>query len=299
MADSDCAQTPVNGIWVAVLAACFGSACFGIASVWQHRVADDAPRFGGGIRNNLGVAFGIVRSPKWIAGGLFDVLGFSAHVFALGHGPIAIVQPILVTGLLVAIVAASVVERRSVAPLDLFWALSLIIALSGFLLIAQPAAGTSSVSGMGSLVAGAILAVVVCAGIVVARNHWTMRPALIWGAITGVIYGYCAALMKLTAASLANGVLSTVFSWPLYALIICGAIGFYCNQLAFQAGKLSMSLGAITAVDPLVAVALGIVLFDERIHADPVRVGAELVAAAVMVVATMQLAGSKAKREAV
>lgn len=55
-------------------------------------------------------------------------------------------------------------------------------------------------------------------------------------------------------------------SWQLYGLLATGAVGLLLNQLAYQAGPLSASLPAITVVDPLLAVVLGVVVYDENLR---------------------------------
>jgi hypothetical protein len=58
-------------------------------------------------------------------------------------------------------------------------------------------------------------------------------------------------------------------SWPLYTLLAVGAVGLLLNQLSFQAGPLSASLPAITVVNPLLAVLLGVTVYDENLRHTP------------------------------
>ena len=52
----------------------------------------------------------------------------------------------------------------------------------------------------------------------------------------------------------------------LYAVIVAGAGGLLLNQLTFQAGPLAASLPAISTVDPLFSIALGVIIYDEQIR---------------------------------
>ena len=60
--------------------------------------------------------------------------------------------------------------------------------------------------------------------------------------------------------------------------------------MAFQAGPLAASLPAITAVDPVASIALGLLLFDERLHGRPLAATVEGIALAVLAVAVVRLA---------
>ncbi len=52
-------------------------------------------------------------------------------------------------------------------------------------------------------------------------------------------------------------------------MIVAGAGGLLLNQLAFQAGPLAASLPAISTVDPLLSIALGVIIYDEQIRHGP------------------------------
>lgn len=49
-------------------------------------------------------------------------------------------------------------------------------------------------------------------------------------------------------------------------MIVAGAGGLLLNQLTFQAGPLAASLPAISTVDPLFSIALGVIIYDEQIR---------------------------------
>jgi hypothetical protein len=71
----------------------------------------------------------------------------------------------------------------------------------------------------------------------------------------------------------------------------------YLASNAFQAGSLAASQPGLTIVDPLVASALGVVLFGERIDVHPWAVAGEVVAIAVIVTSVVVLARSPLVRE--
>jgi EamA domain-containing membrane protein RarD len=91
------------------------------------------------------------------------------------------------------------------------------------------------------------------------------RAALI-GVAVGVTYACTAALIKSCTNIVLRGLPALLTSWQLYALIVTGVAGLALNQLAFQAGPLHASLPAIATVDPLLSVALGVLVYDERLR---------------------------------
>jgi len=88
------------------------------------------------------------------------------------------------------------------------------------------------------------------------RTRTRFRAAAL-GVITGFGFGATAALIKAVGEAFGRAAHAVFTTWPLYALLLIGPIGFAVNQVAFQAGPLSASLPAMSAVDPLASVILG------------------------------------------
>ncbi len=82
----------------------------------------------------------------------------------------------------------------------------------------------------------------------------------------GTIYAATAALLKALTGIALHGPVALFTSWQLYAVVVAGAGGLLLNQLAFQAGPLASSLPAISTVDPLFSIALGVIIYDEQIR---------------------------------
>jgi len=94
----------------------------------------------------------------------------------------------------------------------------------------------------------------------------------------------CCASVNLSGAGL----------WQFWAALGCGAGGTLLSQAAFQAGPLGGSLGAMMAIDPVVGVGLGMVVFGEPFATDdtaPVRlVGLAITLVGVWLLAMVQRA---------
>jgi hypothetical protein len=222
-----------------------------------------------------------LRHPLWLGGIVADVVGLALQVTALHLGALALVQPLLVTGLLFALLLRHWGSWR-MSRREVLWASTLTGCLIAFLGLSGSVSGSSVPSGADRLPAVlaalvGLLAAAACLGI--ARRHipTAARAALI-GIAVGVVYAADAALIKTTTNVFAvHGLAAMLASWQLYTVLVLGVAGLFLTQLAFQAGPLTASLPAISTVDPLLSVAIGVMVYDEQLRRGPLS-GALLLA---------------------
>ena len=100
----------------------------------------------------------------------------------------------------------------------------------------------------------------------IGRTRSGSPAAALLGVAVGISYAATAALLKSVTNIALRGPVPVLTSWQLYAVIASGAAGLMLNQVAFRAGPLTASLPAIATVDPLLSIALGIIIFHEHIH---------------------------------
>lgn len=260
---------------------------YATAGVLQHSAARQAPA-GTGLQ--LGLMVSLLRRPLWLAGIAADAIALALHAAALSGGQLAVVQPLLVSGLLFALPASALIEHRRPSLAEWAWAAVLIAALAAFLLSAKPTAGRN-------LSDTDVLAVLTACGVaatipLLAAAHYRPRhKALLLGVIAGIAYGITAALIKDTIGLLTGPHPTQAFtSWPLYLLLGVGGSALVISQSAFQAGPLAASLPPLTITDPVVAVIIGITVFHEQIRNSGAAIAVQLGAAIVMSVATVQMA---------
>lgn len=77
--------------------------------------------------------------------------------------------------------------------------------------------------------------------------------------------------------------------WQLYTALALGATGLFLTQAAFQAGPLTASLPAISTVDPLLSIAIGVLVYDEHLRRGPLAGAALLLLMLALAVAIVQL----------
>ena len=259
---------------------------YAAASVLQHRAAVAAPREQS---LKVGLLGHLAHNPWWVAGVAADGGGYVAQFLALGHGPLVIVQPLLVSGLLFALPLGAALSHRRITTRELWAAAAVVVGLAALLVAAYPEQGQSDATGRAW--AALLLATLVPAALLVvgALRVPTLKPVLL-ATSAGVLYGLTAALTKVTAHQLGNGITHALTGWQLYVLIAVGVVGMVLTQSAFQAGPLKASLPALTVADPMVSVLIGITAFHEHVDQDPLRIAVELVGAVVMVGGVIALA---------
>jgi hypothetical protein len=206
--------------------------------------------------------------PLWLGAIAADAIGFSLQVIALHLGALALVQPLLISGLLFALLLRRGAGQGA-SRWEILWGLVLTGALGGFLLLARVGNPTRPHNGVnhwpaGIAVAAGILLAGVC--IVIGRKRSGSPAAALLGVAVGISYAATAALLKSVTNIALQGPVPVLTSWQLYAVIASGAAGLMLNQVAFRAGPLTASLPAIATVDPLLSIAIGIVIFHEHIH---------------------------------
>jgi hypothetical protein len=83
-------------------------------------------------------------------------------------------------------------------------------------------------------------------------------------------------------------------SWPPYALAGAGIVGIWLRQNAFSAAPLRASLPAIAAGEPVAGMALGIVVFGDRVQNSPGLLAMEAGGIAALIIGVIAVARSSA-----
>jgi drug/metabolite transporter (DMT)-like permease len=277
---------------LATLAALMAAGLFAVASALQHRSAGLVSGTGGPVELGRFVV-ATARHPFWLLGSVADVVGLALHAFALKEGPLTLVQPLLVTGVVFALPLRQLLERRRPGRAELLWAAALAIGLVVFLLAATPANGTTSAPDpIPTVVSAAAIAIGMAICAVVGWRTDGERSAATLGVGAGLAFAGTAGLLKQVMDELGHGLGSVVTTWPLYVLLVVGAAGLVLNQLAFRAGPLRASLPAITTVDPIASLVIGVAVFDEHFRRTAVAITGETIGLAIVVAAVLALTRS-------
>src|ERR1700757_2003320 len=97
----------------AIIAALGAAVSFAVAAVLQQGWARPASQ---DKSLSLRLLADLLRRPKWLAGIAFLLTGFGLQALALSYGPVALVQPIIVTELAFAIPFGILRKHRRAGP---------------------------------------------------------------------------------------------------------------------------------------------------------------------------------------
>jgi drug/metabolite transporter (DMT)-like permease len=251
----------VTGLAITLALLC--AATFAISTSVQHQAAEGAPD---SVQSLLGLLAYLVRRPSWLLGQLLATCAFALHASALHAGPIAVVQPIVVSGIVWAVPARAALSRRLPSASEVKAVLVTALGLAAFLVASDPSAGSHAGLGLGTISLGVVgAAVAVIANVTASRVRGDpRRKAFFLGVVGGVLFGLVAGFLKLALQELHDGgVEAMLTAWPTYALLAAGAGGVLTNQRAYRTAGLSASMPALNIVNGLTSLTIGFTVFSE------------------------------------
>jgi drug/metabolite transporter (DMT)-like permease len=193
-------------------------------------------------------------------------VGYVVQAIALDHGRLAIIQPLLVSTVVFALplgyfLTAQEVGRRRIAGAGV-----VVLGLAMYAIFGDPAGGSENAPNDEWAIALGILGAVWVILYMSARRSDGVRQAAYYGVISGILFGVSACLVKPTLEMLHEGGIDTALShWELYGMAITGIVAFVVQQVSLSAGFLATSVATVSVSNPIVSVALGVFLFDERL----------------------------------
>ncbi len=303
-----------------------GAGLYALSSVLEQRAASEQPHHRS-LRLNLLVE--LARRRLWLLGMAVGVVGYGMQFIALRKGSLALVQPIFVTGLVMALVGSALAKHRRLSRREWLANVQILGGIALYIAAAQPGPGHPRGSTVGWILLAAISTAAVAALIAFSRGSPQPRPlalgrgspqrrslalgrgspqprplalgrgspqrrSLALGAATGIVLGVSSAITERTSHRLGISLGHALSDWSPYVLVVVSVGGLVLNQSAFQAGELKWSLPAITVLEPLVAILIGQTLFHEHIASSALHVSGQILGLASMVVGVLILARSPA-----
>ena len=232
-------------------------ACFlGLGYVLQQDAAARAPLAD---ILSLRLLLDLAKVPRWLGGIGFMVLGQLVSALALTQGDVSRVAPLLATNLLFAMVLLS----------------------GGVALFVAAGSPEGSDGGTGPvrrwLVLGSVVAVAFVMVVIARHLRLAEEPPLLAGA-AGVLYGLQDALTREAGTRFEDaGLVGLLTSWQPYVIVTSAVIGLVLVQSAFETGQLRQSLPALTAAEPMSAIACGIGFLGDTVRVTPPALAAEVV----------------------
>jgi drug/metabolite transporter (DMT)-like permease len=254
-----------------------GSASYGVAAVTQQRAAVRLPSTRA---FDPAVLVRLCRRPLWLAGLAAAAAGFALQAAALGLGRLIVVEPVLATGLLFALVLAAHRDHRRLTRAEWVAVLAVVGGLGVFLAAGEPTGGqrTSGTLVLSLVAAGAAGLIGLCA--VAAGRLAAARRALLLGVAGGVAAGATDALIKSVTVLAVSRQLGLVADARLYVLLGVAVLTYTVQQNGYRAAGLAAFLPAFAVLEPLTGSVLGLLVYHERLNDGPAQIALEVAACA-------------------
>ncbi|HXL94418.1 MAG TPA: DMT family transporter [Streptosporangiaceae bacterium] len=237
----------------------------------------------------------LLRKPRWLAGIGCMIAGQLLQAWAIGHLELSLVEPLLSTYLLFALILAVPMSRQAFRLPEITGAL---ILCTGVALLSVTRSAKPIGLSFGSFThwpAAAVIAVIAYIAVQIGQTRHGQVRASLTGVGAGLVFGIQDAFTRQTLEVLQTHPWTVLFTrWSAYALVGAGVIGIWLMQNAFSAAPLRASLPAIAACEPLAGIALGIVVFGDRIQISPGMLAIEAGGIAALIVGVIAVARSSA-----
>jgi hypothetical protein len=232
----------------------------------------------------------LVRNRKWLGATALGFLGWPLEIVALLLAPLTVVQPCLVSGLIVLLWLGTTRLGESPGRRE-YVAVAAILAGVAGVAWAAPERTTDHAGTAAIALALGLVAIPIAAPYVLRRRGSAIGFLAVLSA--GFGYAWTAISSKLLTDELAAGALLVAIAWLLTALASEG-LALLSEMSALQQRPATHVAPVMFAIQVLVPVILAPLIFEERWSTTPLG-GAALVAfMAVALAGTMLLAGSRA-----
>jgi hypothetical protein len=234
-----------------------------LGTVLQRRAVLDVPA---SRALRAGLLRDLTRTPVWYLG-ILGVIGAAVfQALALAFGSLAVVQPLFVLELPLALVIGGIVFHVHRSHRAWTGVACIVVGLGVSLGSLAPAGGRAQVPG---LLWVPVLAVTVGIGVVLTLSgvRLPLGPAraACLGAAAAIGNALAAALIKSSVDILAHhGLVAFLLSWQTYSFAAAGVLAVFLLETAMQGGPLIASQPALTLGDAVVSFCLGVLLYGEH-----------------------------------
>ncbi len=277
---------------VLALVSAFG---FAVSSALQHHANHGvAP---GSARNHL---LALLRAPGWVVGQVLAMVSFVLHAVALQFGLLVVVQPVEVSGVVMAVPVRAALDRSMPSPQETGVVAMTAGGLALFLVVSRPSHGNAThLATAAVFVPVALLFALLC--FAVGRRLGGRSKAHGFGFGAGIIFGITAGMMKLagdladTSGGPVHDVLAVIATWPFWVVAVLGPTGVLLNQAAYRAGPLSASMPHLHILNVAVSITFGVLVFHEVPRHDPLSLLVEVASMVVVAYGIFRLSRTETR----
>jgi drug/metabolite transporter (DMT)-like permease len=277
------------GIPIALLGAVFLS----LGAQFQHSGVSSVERtHGSGNKAGLSLRqlMRLLGRPAWVVGTVMLGLAIVLQLTSLGFAPLIVVQPL---GALALVITSIVNSRATQVRLDHRSIRAIALCVGGVGLFVTIAAFTATEQVIDEAQLLIILGMLGVITAVLAVAFGVLRKrfgAIFYILAAGVLYGFVATLAKVVINRVRTEQFDLLTLFCVVVLLAATALGAYFVQTAYSVGSPDLVIAGLTVVDPLVAVAIGIVVLGEASRAPLWAVIAFVISGIIAVFGVFQLA---------
>jgi drug/metabolite transporter (DMT)-like permease len=266
------------------------SLCYAVGFVMQYHEAHAAPER---LFLSPRLLLELCHHKIWVLGIAVMFLGAGFQAWALDSGSLAVVEPILTTSLLFALLLSAAWRHERLQRREWLGALLISAGLGVLLGVGSPTVGNADMAGYQWLLVTATTCGAALVMVRAGRNSSrpSTRAALVGGA-AGILFGLQDVLTHYCLRLLSNDPVALLTSWQAYLLVISGIYGLVLAQSAYEAGPLPAGLPPIAVGEPLVGMLIGLFALNEQLDASTAALAVESAGAAVMILGTWLLGRS-------
>ncbi len=254
--------------WIAIVLAVIGAACMSGGAQLQHAgvakveavAREELQEIRGLGRQQI---LDLLRRPSWLLGTVLLGLAILLQLTALSMAPLIVVQPV---GAIALVITAFMNARISQSKLNRASVRSIALCVGGialFVVLAAIFGVESKITEQQLLTILAILGVTIVAFFAAFVWLRDRAGALLYIIGAGVLYGFVATLAKVVLVRIFQGDFEILTLLCLAALLAAAALGAWFVQNAYSSGPPDLVIAGLTVVDPLIAVAIGILVLGE------------------------------------
>lgn len=224
----------------------------------------------------------LFTAPEWLAGFAAICTGLGLQILVLSLEPLTVAQPLQASGVVVTIVFSRLVlhERLGRTELACIAAIAVAVLLLS-LSSGHGAGGQAGTHATGAAIAAAAVPICLVAPIIYywahrasVRRHRYPGTGVSYGICAGLVYGVAGLALKALSAAVIphsrGGLLIAAVTSPyLYVMLAFSAAGMCLFQTALQRSRASIVMPISLVISTGYLVAVGSVLFHERLPAGP------------------------------
>ena len=246
---------------------------------------------------SLRILTDLLRKPRWLCGIGCMVAGQLLAAWSIGHLELTLVEPLLTTYLVFALVLAVPMAKQAVKWTEVGGAVVLCAGVALLSLSRSTKPIGLSFGSFSHWPAAAVIAGVAFVAVQAGQLRRGPLRATLTGLAAGLVFGIQDALTRQTLEILqgqGHPITALLTAWPPYCLVATGIVGLWLMQNAFSAGPLASSLPTIAAGELVAGIVLGIVVFGDRIQISPGPLAIEAGGIAALIVGVIMVARSSA-----